>query len=208
MQCSDFEIRLCEYLDGALDEPVRGALEEHAAACEHCAAMLADARSLGRFLESAEEVEAPAELVTWILYRTRQARSAAWLRGAGWRSWFERLLQPRYAMSMAMTILSVSMLYRVAGVQIRQLDAADLNPIKIWQSVDNSANRVWNRGVKFYQSVRFVYEIMEQWRALRAEEEQAPESEEARPASSPESGGQQPAAPRRLEPSPRPEKKK
>ncbi len=51
MQCSEFEIRLCEYLDGALDEAARREFEEHAAACEHCAPMLADARSLGRFLE-------------------------------------------------------------------------------------------------------------------------------------------------------------
>src|SRR5712692_7746182 len=208
MQCSEFEIRLCEYLDGALDKSGRREFEEHAAVCELCAPMLADARSLGRFLESVEEVEAPPELVTGILYRTRQARSAAWLRVGGWRGRFQRLLQPRYAMSMAMTILSVSMLYRVAGVQIRQLDVTDLNPIQIWQSVDNSTHRLWNRGVKFYQSVRFVYEIVEQWRAVRAEEDQARESEEAAPTAVSEQQRQQPAEPRRVEPSPRPQKRK
>lgn len=180
MQCSEFEIRLCEYLDGTLRDPARREMAEHASECRICTALMADSAAVQRFFQNVEPVEAPSELVTNILYRTRHARSSLWAAG-GWRAWFRPLLQPRFAMSMAMTILSVSMLYRVAGVQIRQLEIADLNPAKIWETVDNSVHRAWNRGVKFYQNVRFIYEIMEQWRALQAEGEQASEAEEARP---------------------------
>jgi Putative zinc-finger len=219
MQCSDFEIRLCEYLDGTLDAASRREVEEHASGCEQCASLLADSRAVSQFLERVAAVEAPRELVTNILYQTHHAPSAL-RRGvgmvgeyAGWRKWLHTLLQPRYAMSMAMTILSVSMLYRLAGVQIRQLDTADLNPIRIWESVDDSGHRMWNRGIKFYENVRFVYEIASQWRALQADTEQPGLSDTVAPGGS---LGGQPAAPaspslktpkaepRKVEPSGRP----
>ena len=193
MKCSEFETRLCELLDGTLEASSRREMEEHASGCELCRELLADSRAIQGFLERVEPVEAPRELVTSILYRTRRARSLAWP-AMGWRRWFQPLLQPRFAMSMAMTILSVSMLYRVAGVQIRQLEVADLNPIQIWHSVDNSGHRLWNRAVKFYQNARFIYEIVQQWRALDAEDEQATETQTGSP--SPE--------PRKVEPSPPP----
>ncbi|MBI3698732.1 MAG: zf-HC2 domain-containing protein [Acidobacteria bacterium] len=197
MKCSEFEIRLCEFLDGTLEETSRREMEQHASECELCAALVADSRAVQGFLERVEPVEAPQELVTSILYRTRHARSSVWP-AIGWRRWLQPLLQPRFAMSMAMTILSVSMLYRVAGVQIRQLEAADLNPIQIWHGVDNSAHRLWNRGVKFYQNARFIYEIVQQWRALDSEEEQGAEA----------AAGSPPPEPRKLEPSPPPARKK
>src|SRR5262249_47407899 len=165
-------IRLCDYQDGALAQAERRELEEHASGCKLCAVLMADATAVRQFVEIVEPVEAPPELVTGILYRTQGLRSRVWAAAGGWRAWFRPLLQPRFAMSMAMTILSVSMLYRVAGVQIRQLEVADLSPVKIWRTVDDTVNRAWNRSVKFYQNIRFIYEIMDQWRALQAEDEQ------------------------------------
>ncbi len=201
MLCPEFETRLCDYLDGTLDQASAQEAEQHASECALCAALLADATAVGQFLERVEPVEAPQELVTSILYRTRQAHS----RATGWRSWFQPLLQPRFAMSMAMTILSVSMLYRVAGVQIRQLEVSDLNPVAIWQSVDNSAQRMWNRAVKFYQNARFIYEIVSQWKELQAEEDQEASLE---PAAQTRSGQQPPGQQRKVEPSPAPGRRK
>jgi hypothetical protein len=209
MQCSEFEIRLCEYLDGALDAADRRELEEHASGCKLCASLLADSQAVGRFLEGVEAVEAPRELVTNILYQTRHI-TAGLGRGLageriGWRRWFHTLLQPRYAMSMAMTILSVSMLYRLAGVQIRQLEAADLNPIRVWESVDDNAHRLWSRGIKFYENVRFIYEIAAQWTALQAEDEQPGAAGTTAPGPSLQGQPGAPAAqPRKIEPSGRP----
>lgn len=203
MQCSEFEIRLCEYLDGALDVAGRRELEEHASGCELCASLLADSQAVGRFLERVEAVEAPRELVTNILYQTRHVPARLGHERSGWHQWVQTLLQPRYAMSMAMTILSVSMLYRLAGVQIRQLEAADLNPIRIWESVDDNAHRLWSRGIKFYENVRFLYEITAQWRALQAEDEQPGASDAAAPGPSLQGQPGTPQ-PRKVEPSGRP----
>jgi anti-sigma factor RsiW len=184
MQCSDFEIRLCEYQDGTLEPAARREMELHISECPHCAALAADARAFGSFLERVPPVEAPPELVTSILYQTHGPVAARKRRG--WRRWLGPLLQPRIVMGMAMTILSISMLSRVAGVKVRQLEAADLNPVSIWRTVDNQAHRMWDRGVKFYQNVRFIYEIMSQLRASDQEEEP------------PAAPGEPPAADRRI----------
>ena len=177
MQCSEFEIRMCEYLDGTL--AARQEVEQHAAECPNCREMLADARAFGAFLERVPPVEAPPELVTSILYQTETARARLGRASSRWRRWLAPLLQPRIVMGMAMTILSVSMLSRVAGVKVRQLEAADLNPVSIWRGIDNQGHRVWDRGMKFYQNVRFIYELMAQLRSTDEEEEQQPKQGEA-----------------------------
>ena len=187
MRCSEFEIGLCDYLDGTLEAAARQELEQHAAQCPHCAALAADAGAFVKFLERVPAVEAPPELVTAILYRTQSAPSKLARVAGGWRRWFGPLLQPRIVMGMAMTILSFSMLSRVAGVKVRQLEAADLNPVTIWQGVNNQAHRVWDRGVKFYQNVRFIYEIMAQLRGSDEEEQGAGTGEQESPRA-PEAG--------------------
>jgi anti-sigma factor RsiW len=178
MLCSEFEIRLCEYLDGALDAAARRAVEQHASECRGCAALLADSRAFGAFLERTPAVEAPPELVTSVLYRT-QMGSPAWRAATeSWRARLHGVLQPRFAMSMAMTILSVSMLYRMMGLEVRQLSAADLNPVRIWRSVSERAQQAWTRGVKVYQNLRFLYEVQSQLRNLPLGEEAAREPAE------------------------------
>ena len=181
MQCSDFEIRLCDYLDGTLDRAARQEVESHAAECPHCGELLAGSRSFAAFLERVPGVDAPPELVTAILYKTQGGNSLSERAARGWRRWLRPLWQPRFVMGMAMTILSVSMLSRVAGVKVRQLEAADLNPVSIWRGIDNQAHRLYDRGVKFYTNVRFIYEIMSQLRTSDQEEEQ-PAEEGAAPA--------------------------
>jgi hypothetical protein len=79
----------------------------------------------------------------------------------------EPILQPRYAMGMAFTLLSFAMLGRFAGIEVKGLTLADLDPVKIWTSAEDRATRTWQRGVKYYESLRLVYEIesrVKEWR--------------------------------------------
>lgn len=46
LTCEQFADRLADYLEHDLDEPTRGALEAHAAACASCGTLLADVREL------------------------------------------------------------------------------------------------------------------------------------------------------------------
>ncbi len=98
---------------------------------------------------------------------TGRGRAAAEESASASPSWAKRIfggfvqsvLQPRYVMGMAMTILSFSMLARFAHIEPRQLRAADLDPVKVWQGIDDRSHRVWDRSMKYYDNLKLVIEI-------------------------------------------------
>jgi hypothetical protein len=95
--------------------------------------------------------------------------------------WLEPVLQPKMAMGMAMTVLSFAMLSKCAGIQPRQLRPSDLNPVSVMGSVEDRAMRTWTRGVKYYESLRFVYEIQTQIKDWRDKSAAAQESQQSQP---------------------------
>jgi anti-sigma factor RsiW len=165
MNCADVEIRLADYLDETLQAGEKSALQAHLSHCHDCAELARDASSAVAFMERASNVEAPPELVTRILFEITSGPSRAqikpsWIRRV-FGKWLEPVLQPRYAMGMAMTVLSFAMLGRFTGIH-RQLTAADLDPVKIWMATEDRAQRVWERSVKYYENLRVVFEIQTQ----------------------------------------------
>src|SRR5690348_2440061 len=115
MTCADFEILLCDYVDGTLDAARRSELEAHQRECSACAELARDVTGAIAFIERVPAVEPPAELLAKIAFQipaesTQAAGFRAWVLG-----WVQPLIQPRFAMGMAMTILSFSMLGRFAG---------------------------------------------------------------------------------------------
>jgi anti-sigma factor RsiW len=164
MTCAELEILLCDYADGTLAAPERTALEAHLAECKSCAELAADAAGVAAFLERVPQVDPPPELLTRIVHHApRGPQTAAAERPSWWRrifgGWIEGVLQPRYAMGMAMTVLSLAMLARFAHIEPRPLRASDLDPVKAWQSVDDRTHRIWDRAVKYYDNLRLVIEI-------------------------------------------------
>ena len=163
MNCGEIEILLADYVDGILRGEQKSAVEAHLAECAGCAELARDSAAAVGFMERAAVVEAPPELVTRLLFEVTAGPSRAvvkpswtrWLFG----KWLEPILEPRYAMSMAMTVLSFAMLFKVAGISPRQLTAADLDPVKVWTMAEDRATRVWERGMKYYESLRVVFEI-------------------------------------------------
>jgi hypothetical protein len=84
-------------------------------------------------------------------------------------------------MGAAMTILSFSILSKLAPV--RQLRASDLEPRAVWSGLENRALDAWDRGVKFYDNLKFVYQIqttLREWQ--QQDEEQRPVKRQTRPA--------------------------
>ena len=164
MNCADLEILLCDYVDGTLRGDEKSAVERHLAECPACAELAKDAAGAVAFMERAAVVEPPAELVTRILFEIPAARRAVHsTSGSFWKrfkaKWLEPVLQPRFAMGMAMTVLSFAMLGRFAGIEVRQLKPSDLDPVKVWMSVEDRAVRSWEKAVKYYDSLKVVYEI-------------------------------------------------
>lgn len=192
MKCAEFEILLCDYVDGTLRGEQKTAFERHLPECASCAELARDAGAAVAFIERAAVVQAPQELVTRIVFELQAGASRAAVKPSWWRRWFGRwlepILQPRFAMGMAMTVLSFAMLGRFSGIQVRQLKPSDLDPVKIWMAVDDRVNRTWDRAVKYYQNLRWVYEIQS-----RLKEWSDQSDAESQNKSAPGSRGEQPA---------------
>ena len=175
MNCADLEILLCDYVDGTLAAGARVELEQHLAQCANCTELARDVTAAAGFISRAADVEPPPELLTRILFNLPSAHHAR-AQQAGLREflhrWIQPILQPRFAMGFAMTILSFSLLGRYAGISPRQLTLDDLRPAKVWQAIDDKAYRTWQRTEKFYQNLRFVYEIQTQLREWKQKEQE------------------------------------
>ena len=180
MNCAEFEILLADYLDNTLGAPERAALEAHALSCVGCRDLLRDASGALSFLQRAEAVKVPAELITRIAFQapTGRLRNPFERRGVFSRligQWLQPVLQPRLVMGMAMTILSFAMLERCTGIRVQRIETADLNPVRIWGGVEDRTMRVKDRAVKYYENLRWVYEIEVRLRSLQDGTETAPE---------------------------------
>jgi anti-sigma factor RsiW len=167
MNCAEIEILICDYVDGSLGAAQRAEVERHLAGCAACAELVRDSSAAVAFMERASGVEPPQELVNRILF------AAPWHKPKSGR--FSQLiysfLQPKFAMGMALTVLSFSMVAR----NVRQLQPSDLAPAQVWAGIEDRAYRIWARTEKFYDNLKFVYQIqttLREWQQ-QAQEPQA-----------------------------------
>lgn len=163
MKCAEVEILLCDYVDGTLHAEEKTVLESHLAGCSACAELAKDVAGITAFIETVAAPEPPAELLTRILHdapsgKQRGAERTSWMQKV-FGGWVNTILSPRYAMGMAMTVLSFSMIAKFAHIDQRKLTQADLDPVKIWAGIDDRAHRTWDRAVKYYDNLRLVIEI-------------------------------------------------
>jgi hypothetical protein len=179
MNCAEAEILICDY--ATLSSAERFELERHLGECPACAELARDSAAALRFIESAAEVEVPPDLITRILFDAPWVKNKS--RKSGARRWlaaiFSPVLQPRFAMSMAMTILSLAMLAQFVA-PLRRLQPSDLEPARVWAEFQSKTGRVWTRTVKFYDNLKFVYQIqttLREWQQQNTEQQSAPGGE-------------------------------
>jgi anti-sigma factor RsiW len=175
MNCAETEILICDYLDGTLTTAQKAQVNLHLAGCPACAQLARDCAVALRFIERAEEVAPPPELVTRILFDAPWRKNKSVAQGVRGKlaGWFRPVLQPKFVMGAAMTILSFSILSQVPGV--RQIRASDLEPKAVWTGLENRVMDAWDRTVKFYDNLKFVYQIqttLREWQ--QQDEEQRP----------------------------------
>jgi hypothetical protein len=170
MSCSEFDALLSQAIDGTLAGERLAAFEAHGRECQLCGPLLQEAESGRSWLKSLTEVEPPAELVTNILLRTTGVVSAQGHAAGERTSWTARLRelgtaivspivavarQPRFAMSFGMAFFTLSVTLSVAGVKLSDIRSLDLRPSAIRRTYYETSGRV----VKYYENIRFVYEI-------------------------------------------------
>ena len=175
MQCAEFDALLSEALDESLTGQKLESFQAHARVCAVCGPLFAEAAEGKRWLNSLDEVEAPTNLVHNILIATsgqenvRASRhvipSVPWKEIlTGWIApVFGVVRQPRFVMSFGMAFFSLSVALSVAGVKVTDLRQVDLRPTAVKRTYYETTGRV----VKYYENVRWVYEIESRVRELK-----------------------------------------
>src|SRR5580693_7839397 len=182
MQCQEFDSLLSDALDGVLPGLQLDRFQAHARTCSACGPLFAEVQAGRNWLKDLTEVEPPVSLVTNILasttgvdtQRLRVNVSASQPRV----SWLERvqawastailpvwgtIRQPRFAMSFGMAFFSLSVGLSVLGVKPADLQQISLRPTALRHSYNMTQARV----VRYYENIRFVYEIESRVRELK-----------------------------------------
>src|SRR5208282_2722737 len=183
VECTEFEALLSDALDGdgQLSPARRESFEAHRRVCAICGPLFADVQAGQQWLRSLEAVEPPAYLVHNILAATSgvvSTRTLAAVPGARTtplseraREWWDSFItpvagfvrQPRFVMSFGMIFFSFSLALSAAGVKTRDVAKVDLRPAALRHAYIDAQIKV----VKYYDNIRFVYEIESKLRELK-----------------------------------------
>jgi hypothetical protein len=174
MQCNEFDAMLADALDGVLSGSKLERFQAHVHGCKSCGPLFAEVEAGRNWLKELTEVEPPAGLVENILASTTGIasdrlraparslqprtswleRAQAWVSGAMEPIW-GTVRQPRFAMSFGMAFFSLSVALSVAGVKPADLRSVSLRPAAIRHTYYSTQARV----VRYYENIRFVYEV-------------------------------------------------
>ena len=186
MQCVEFDGLLSDALDGVLTGAQLDRFHAHTRTCSACGPLFAEVEAGRNWLKDLTEVEPPVSLVTNILASTtgvdtqrlrvnvsapqprmgwlaaRWEIAQAWVSGAMQPIW-GTVRQPRFAMSFGMAFFSLSVALSVLGVKPADLRSVSLRPAAIRHTYYNTQARV----VRYYENIRFVYEVESRVRELK-----------------------------------------
>jgi hypothetical protein len=179
ISCAEFDARLTDALDGVLSGRELEEFRAHVEACMECGPMYQQVSRGMEMLKSLEEVEPPANLVHNILAKTSQRgeRAVATAPGqpVGWGRRiadfispslapafaninFRGMMQPRFAMTLAMTFFSISLILNAAGIRVKDIKQLDLRPNAIATSASLTYHETTAKVVKYYENIRFLNE--------------------------------------------------
>jgi hypothetical protein len=176
MRCTEFEALLSDAVEQMLSGSQLESFQAHAQTCTVCGPLLAEAEEGHRWLKSLEEVDPPANLVHNILIATTGRESTRTRKeGISWKEaaagWLRPIFapvftvarQPRFAMSFGMAFFSLSITLSMAGVKVSDLRHADLRPSALRRTYYETTGRI----VKYYDNIKFVYEIESRLREFK-----------------------------------------
>jgi hypothetical protein len=198
--CGEWETLLADALDGLLGPEAAAKFEAHKAVCPACAALYEESRKGREWLEFlSPEPEAPAGLLDKILSKTGPGHppSESWTGPAMpvaaragvvpafvppvWQKpgFFARMryaMQPRLLMTAAMAFFSIALTlnitgFRLASVHVTPLRLSDLRPRALRAYMERQLTMASVPIVRYYDHLRFVYEVESRVRALRGQAE-------------------------------------
>lgn len=200
LRCDEWELLLADALDGHLSPSQSAAFTAHSAGCSSCADLLAHARQGREWLGYLHaEPEVPSDLVSRILDKTVGVGSVPVpvLAGAGagtgavataipWRRNFHEM---RLLMTVAMAFFSIALTLNLAGIKLSNLRMADLRPSTIGGALSRQFYGAQGSVVKFYNNLRFVYQLESRMRELRRDVDTSPSTPRQQKSAPPKAGG-------------------
>jgi len=206
--CGEWETLLTDALDRLLDPEAEAKFAAHKAVCPACAALYEEARKGREWLALlGPEPEAPAGLLDKILAKTGPGRQTGanlipapvnavpefvppvWQQPgffARMRSSMGYALQPRLLMTAAMAIFSIGLTINITGfrlpnVHVTALRLSDLRPRAVRAYMERQLTVASVPLVRYYDHLRFVYEVESRVRALRGQADEGGERKQEQP---------------------------
>jgi len=189
--CGQWETLLVDALDGLLRPEDEVIFSTHMATCEACAQMFEEARRGREWLEFlAPEPEVPAHLLDKILVETGHGKLNAgrlavaggpavsgnvlamppvWQR-PGFSARMRRFAEPRLMMTAAMAFFSIALTMSMVGARLN-LRVSDLRPTTVRSVLEKRIMTASTPIVRYYDHLRFVYEVESRMRELRRSSE-------------------------------------
>jgi len=190
-ECGLWETLLADALDGLLKPEDEAKFSAHMAVCASCSALFEESRRGREWLEFlSPEPEVPAGLLDKILAQTGPGQVAgfgiiagasdvlparpravpAWQR-PGFMGQIRRFAEPRLLMTAAMAFFSIALTLNLTGVKLSSLRLSDLKPSSIRSFVERRVTMASTPIIRYYDHLRFVYEVESTMRQLRRNSE-------------------------------------
>jgi Putative zinc-finger len=184
LRCEEWEALLADALDGLLPEGKAVAFRAHSAECANCGDLLAHAEQGREWLGYLHtEPDVPPALIGKILDRTVGPGSmslpvVAAGQGAGAAAmtmpWRRNFHETRLLMTVAMAFFSIALTLNLIGVKVSNLRLADLRPSTISSTISRQFYAARGSVVRYYDNLRFVYQLESRMRELRRTVETTP----------------------------------
>jgi hypothetical protein len=189
-ECGQWETLLADALDGLLQPEVEDTFTAHMAGCKACTALFDEARRGREWLEFlSPEPEVPAGLLDKILAQTGPGQVAgfgltvsaagvlpipqpgkpaipAWQQ-PGFMGQVRRFAEPRLLMTAAMAFFSIALTLNLTGVRLGDLRMASFRPAAVRALVERRIMTASVPIVRYYDHLRYVYEVESRMRELR-----------------------------------------
>ena len=186
--CGQWETLLADALDGLLRSEDEATFAEHMAGCKACTALFDEARKGREWLEFlSAEPEVPAGLLDKILAQTgpgqvagfglvtgesdvlpaiHSRKTPAWQR-PGFMGQVRRFAEPRLLMTAAMAFFSIALTLNLSGVRLSNVRLSDFRPAAVRSFMERRIMTASVPIVRYYDHLRFVYEVESRMRELR-----------------------------------------
>ena len=181
--CGQWETLLADALDGLLKPEDEATFSAHMATCAACTALFEESRRGREWLEFlSPEPEVPEGLLDRILAQTGPGQVAGyglvpgssnvmpmpqpWQR-PGFMGQVRRFAEPRLLMTAAMAFFSIALTLNLTNVRLSSLRLSDLRPTTVRSFVERRVMMASTPIIRYYDHLRFVYEVESRMRELR-----------------------------------------